>query len=141
MQLRENVLLHLDNATLDRIFASRSGAERMRQLFRLVQGRIIGRGVVATVAQQDDYMRRVRRNGGARDLLPEGIVVLGQYESHRRIAHELGLPVPGPGESVSARLIPVDAGESRPNVELGGHYWAVALPGDSAHVAPAIPYT
>jgi hypothetical protein len=34
-------------------------------LFRLAQRRIISRAVVATVAQQDDDMRRVRGNGGS----------------------------------------------------------------------------
>jgi Restriction endonuclease NaeI len=38
-------------------------------LFRLAQRRIISRAVVATVAQQDDDMRRVRGNGGSRGRL------------------------------------------------------------------------
>ena len=41
-------------------------------------------------------MKRVRGNGGSRSSLrPEGIVIIGQYESHRRIAQALAIPVPG----------------------------------------------
>ena len=81
------------------------GTKRVDMLFRLAQQRLISRTVVATVAQQEDYMKRVRGNGGSRSSLrPEGIVIIGQYESHRRIAQALAIPVPGPGESVSVRL-------------------------------------
>ena len=62
------------------------GARRQRvdMLFRLAQRRIISRTVVATVAQQEDYMKRVRGNGGrASRLRPEGIVIFGHYDSHR----------------------------------------------------------
>jgi Restriction endonuclease NaeI len=47
-------------------------------------------------------MKRVRGNGGSRSSLrPEGIVIIGQYDSHRRIAQALAVPVPGRG-SLSA---------------------------------------
>ncbi len=78
----------------------------MNELFRRAQRRRITRAVIATVAQQDDYMKRVRAGGGARDQLRgEGIVILGGYGSHRETAAALGLPAPGPGEFVSARLV------------------------------------
>jgi hypothetical protein len=61
-------------------------------LFRLAQRHIISRAVVATVAQQDDDMRRVRGNGGSRGRLRrEGIVIFGDYRSHRHAARQLGL--------------------------------------------------
>ena len=105
-QLPENALLHISPADVQRIFScSKHGTKRVDMLFRLAQQRIISRTVVATVAQQEDYMKRVRGNGGSRSSLrPEGIVIIGQYESHRRIAKALAVPVPGPGESVSVRL-------------------------------------
>ena len=62
-------------------------------LFRLAQQRLISRTVVATVAKQEDYMKRIRGNGGSRSSLrKEGIVIIGQYESHRRVAEVLKAP-------------------------------------------------
>ena len=56
---------------------------------------------------QDDYMKRVRGGGGARDQLrAEGIVIFGDYAGDQVLAAALGLPRPGPGEFVSARLAP-----------------------------------
>jgi hypothetical protein len=63
--LPANVLLKLNAATVDRIFAQPSGQKRINELFRSALGTVIGRAAVATVAQQDDYMKRVRANGGA----------------------------------------------------------------------------
>ena len=82
-ELPSNVLLQLSKEDVETIMSPWSGAERMRRLFRIAQGQRIGRGVVATVAQQADYMKRIRGNDGARSQLrPEGIVILGQYEKH-----------------------------------------------------------
>jgi len=105
-QLPENALLRIPPADVQRIFTcSKHGTKRVDMLFRLAQQRIISRTVVATVAQPEDYMKHVRGNGGSRSSLrSEGIVIIGQYESHRRIAEALAVPVPGPGESVSVRL-------------------------------------
>ena len=65
----------------------------------------VSRTVVATVAMQDDYMKRVRDGGGARDQLrAEGIVIFGDYAGDQLLASALDLPRPGPGEFVSARL-------------------------------------
>lgn len=63
-----------------------------------------------TVAQQKDYMKRVRGNGGSRSALrAEGILIMGDYASHQRIASELGVPVPREGEFVSARVVTANA--------------------------------
>ena len=74
-------------------------------LFRAVQSRPISRLLVQAVAQQDDYMKRIRRNGGARDLLaPEGIAVLwGQKD--RNLIRQLGLPDCGPDEFISYKPV------------------------------------
>jgi Restriction endonuclease NaeI len=110
-------------------------------LFRLAQGRLISRAVIATVAQQEDYMKRIRGNGGSRtSLRPEGIVIFGQYDSHGRVAGTLGLPVPGPGESVSVRLASRKPHHAdAPFVVLDGCQWVVALPGDPPEPAPLLP--
>jgi hypothetical protein len=141
-ELPENALLRIPQADVQRIFTcSRYGTKRVDMLFRLAQQRIISRAVVATVAQQEDYMKRVRGNGGSRSSLRrEGIVIIGQYESHRRIARALAVPMPGSGESVSVRLArrrPVHDG--LPFVTLGGSDWVVAGPDDLLEEAPVLP--
>jgi Restriction endonuclease NaeI len=102
-----------------------------------VQRQRIGRGTVATVAQQDDYMKRIRYNGGSRSSLQlEGIIILGQYKGHSAIAEQLGVPVPSKGESVSCRVFParIDHG-----VFVDGGWWRLALAQDPASLAPKLP--
>ncbi len=135
-----NVLLQLDEEQRERVFASRSGQQRVNELFRIATGRRIGRNAVATVAQQDDYMKRVRANGGARSALAaEGILIPGgDYGSHRDIARRLNVEVPDPGDFVSVRVAP--ASDSDPYfVELDGALWRVAEPGDPVVPAPDLP--
>lgn len=138
-RLAENTLLQLPRATADEIMAGRSGAERIRRLCRLVQGCIIRREIVATVAQQVDYMKRLRGNGGARsDLQEEGIIILGQYERHQLVAEALGLPVPGSGDTVTARVYPSLPDES-PSVMIDGSFWRLARDDDPIIPAPELP--
>lgn len=141
-ELPENALLRIPSADVRRIFeCSVYGTKRVDMLFRLAQQRIISRTVVATVAQQEDYMKRVRGNGGSRSSLrPEGIVIIGQYESHRRVANALGVPVPGLGESVSVRLATRQPGHAAQlSVSLNGYDWVVARPDDPVETAPTLP--
>lgn len=59
------------------IISPRGGTERVAALFTTIQRRRISRNVVEALTQQKDYMKRIRRNGGARDLLsPRGIAIL-----------------------------------------------------------------
>ncbi|GLY86465.1 NaeI family type II restriction endonuclease [Actinoallomurus iriomotensis] len=143
--LPENALLRIPPETVKKIFEPRHGTKRVDALFRLGQRRRISRTVVATVAQQDDYMKRVRGNGGSRSSLrPEGIVILGQYSSHVAIAKALQLPAPGPGEFVSVRLARRKAHhDGMPSVRLDGHDWVVAVPGLDERIeqAPMLPST
>ncbi|MFD3502813.1 NaeI family type II restriction endonuclease [Streptomyces sp. NPDC058678] len=140
-KLPENVLLHMDPADRDAVFTAGSGQRRLNELFRRAQKRRIGRNVVRTVAQQKDYMKRVRGNGGSRSALrAEGILIMGDYASHREIAGRLGLPLPDEGEFVSARVVP-----ARPRhgdallVSLDGNQWVLAQPDDPVVPAPALP--
>ena len=134
-ELPPNILLALSQEEVDKILHAGSGQRRINQLFRTVQGQRITRGVIATVAQQDDYMKRVRENGGARThLRREGIVVLGDYQAHRRIAHDLGIAEPLRGECVSIRLCPAEDG-----VEINGSRWRVATDADPVVEAPVLP--
>lgn len=138
--LPRNVLLHLPTNVAEEIMApqgDRAGSERVRRLFRLAQGTLISRCAVETAGQQKDAMKRVRVNGGARTTLaPEGIIILGQYESHRSIANELGVPLPGPGESVSIRVAPSSDNEG---AEVDGKWWRVAGDDDPIVCAPTLP--
>jgi hypothetical protein len=144
--LPENALLRIPPHDVSTIFTcSVHGNRRVDMLFRLAQRRIISRTVVATVAQQEDYMKRVRGNGGARSRLrPEGIVIFGHFDSHRGVAAQLRVPVPAPGsgESVSVRLARRRSHhEGLPFVTLEGQRWVVAQPGDPAEPAPLLPDT
>lgn len=59
------------------IFAVGSASARLALLFLKLQRQPISRLQVQAVAQQHDYMKRLRRNGGARDrLAEEGVALL-----------------------------------------------------------------
>jgi len=140
--LPPNVLLQCDGETVSAIFAPRSGQKRVNELLRRVSGTRIGRNVIATVAQQDDFMKRVRANGGARTALrAEGIVILGgDYEKHRIAAAQLGAEVPRPGELVSVRIVRASAGDPL-TTELDGSEWRLATECDAwVDVAPDVPF-
>ncbi|MFF9804029.1 NaeI family type II restriction endonuclease [Streptomyces coeruleorubidus] len=140
VELAENVLLHMSDADREAVFLPQAGQTRLNELFRRLQGRRIGRNAVHTVAQQRDYMKRIRGNGGSRSALrDEGIIILGDYEAHRHIARQLGLPVPREGEFVSARVVPVAPGAGKPVAEMDGGLWSLASPEDPEHPAPRLP--
>jgi hypothetical protein len=145
-RLAGNLFLRLDPQARRRIFSAQAargphhGRARTDELFRRVQRRIIRRAELATVAQQDDFMRRARGNGGARThLRPEGILVLGHQDNDPLIAGALGLPVPQKGEFISARVIPAREDRADPVAVIGGQRWALARPGDPVHPAPLLP--
>jgi hypothetical protein len=145
--LGENALLRLPERDVAAIFAPVSGQRRVNELFRRAQRMRVSRTVVATVAMQDDYMKRVRDGGGARDQLrAEGIVIFGDYAGDQLLASALDLPRPGPGEFVSARLAPradrPDGGGPDAyarSVRLDGADWRLASPADPVDPAPALP--
>jgi Restriction endonuclease NaeI len=154
--LQENALIRLPDRDVAAILALPSGQQRVNELFRRAQRMRVSRTVVATVAMQDDYMKRVRDGGGARDQLrAEGIVIFGDYAGDQALAGALGLPRPGPGEFVSARLARLSAaargsvavapgadGEPRHNgrsIRLGGADWVLACTADAVEPAPGLP--
>ncbi|MBF5044506.1 restriction endonuclease [Aggregicoccus sp. 17bor-14] len=115
-----------------------SGQKRVNKLFIHAQRRIVGRGAVATAAQQDDFLKRVRENGGAREKLrPLGIVIFGH--EHEALTRGLGLPTPHKGEFVSARLVLAERG-AQGAVEIGQKWWRLAAEHDPQKVdAPLLP--
>ncbi|WP_258794874.1 NaeI family type II restriction endonuclease [Tsukamurella tyrosinosolvens] len=143
--LKPNLFYSLPEADRKAIFDAKSarggtqhGQARVNELFRRAQGRIVRRAELATVAQQDDFMKRGRSNGGARDKLrPEGILVLGHQDDDPVVAASLGLPVPKKGELVSSRV--ARAGPSDPQVaEVGGSLWRIATASDPVGPAPVV---
>ena len=143
--LAENIFLRMDPRDRERIFnatarrGTQHGQAKTNELFRAVQRRIIRRAEVATVAQQDDFMKRARGNGGARTALQaEGILVLGHQDKDPLVAEALGLPVPHKGEFVSARVVPAHDDRDDPVAVIGGKPWALARPGDPQTPAPVI---
>lgn len=133
-----NVFLEIPRERADFIFGLESGQLRVDELFRSACNRRLTRNAVATVAQQADYMKRVRANGGARtNLRDEGIIILsGDFNAQKRIAQDLGIEVPGPGELISTRVCPADEGVG---AKIDGGWWRLALDGEDAIVtAPKV---
>lgn len=139
--LPPNILLKLPPQTVNEIMNLRSGQQRIDQIFRVAQGMRIGRGVIATLGQQEDFMKRVRGNGGSRSRLkPEGIIILsGDFAKHITIAQGLGVSIPQPGEFVSVRVARAQAA-GKGVVELDGAYWRVATKSDPIVPAPNCPH-
>lgn len=83
-----NFLAQLPEETFKKIIAPKTGMKRVVELLRQVHCCAIPRHVICSVANQKDPMRRIRSNGGARDILwEEGILVLsGAYECDRNVA-------------------------------------------------------
>lgn len=90
---------------IGRIFAGKSGNRRVMALFRDVQKVAITRDVIEAVAQQQDFMRRIRSDNGkgTRDhLAREGVLLLsGHYDAP--LIQDLGLPRCTASEFVSYR--------------------------------------
>ncbi|MGV0780457.1 NaeI family type II restriction endonuclease [Mycolicibacterium sp. XJ775] len=143
--LAPNVFHQLDSETRSAIFGARAqrgtqhGQARVNELFRKVHGRIVRRAELATVAQQDDFMKRARGNGGARTALqPEGILVLGHQDNDPHVAKALRLPVPRKGELIAIRVVRARPEHGNTIAKIGGIAWAVAMPVDPAEPAPVI---
>jgi hypothetical protein len=99
-RLPVNFIASIDPEIREKIFShKKSGQARINELFRLVQGRIIPRVAIETVAQQKDSMKRVR--DARKALKREGILVLGHQGTEPGIAASRGYPVPKKGEIIS----------------------------------------
>lgn len=92
----------IDTVLRQRIMAPRGGTERLAILFENCLEIPVSRVLIASIAAQDDFMKRIRRNGGARDLLsPKGIAIL-YSENDRDLMLRLGISF-GTREFVSYR--------------------------------------
>lgn len=66
-----------DQQTALHIMGGMSGNERLVRLFKSFPSTPVHRDIIQTVARQKDYMKRIRKNGGARDeLANQGIFIL-----------------------------------------------------------------
>ena len=133
--LPPNALLRLPEDVVQKIMSGRSGQQRVNELFRTVLETRITRNIVATVAQQDDYMKRVRANGGARSILAaEGKIILsGDYKNQQQIAKELGIEEPQKGELISVKVAP---SSDSSGVQIQGVRWN-RVPMDAEITIPA----
>jgi hypothetical protein len=144
-ELPENLLLHLSEGTRRHILEKRgghgrdSGQARINELFRQVQGRIVRRAVVLTVAQQLDSLKRPRDARLPRHLGKEGILVLGHQDPDPKVARALGLPDTSKGNFVSVRVVPAQPDYPGPSFGLDGARWRVADPDDPVVPAPSLP--
>ncbi len=90
-----NMWESVEQAVVKRIFKHKGGTERLVQLFKEMPNTAISRTLVDGIAQQKDYMKRLRKNGGARDkLAAEGIALLwGGRKNDATAIKQLGLPL------------------------------------------------
>jgi Restriction endonuclease NaeI len=83
----------IDSDLREKIMSSGKGTKRLACLFENCLGLPVSRVQVAAIAAQDDFMKRIRRNGGARDILaPKGIAIL-YSENDRALMQALGLSI------------------------------------------------
>lgn len=73
----------IDQTKRQQIMGPGGGTQRLAHLFATCLETPISRVLIAGIAAQDDFMKRIRRNGGARDILaPKGIAILYSENDH-----------------------------------------------------------
>jgi hypothetical protein len=132
--LPENTILQLPVADQAAIALAPAGNARVAELMRRAEGKQVNRSSIEATAQQKDSMKRVRANGGAADVLAkEGFLLLsGTRLASQRVAHDLGLPVPGPGTGnfVPVRVTPAEDVADDPVAVIDGVRFRRWRPGD-----------
>ena len=73
------------------IIMSGGGTKRIAALFERFQEVPISRVQIEAIAAQDDFMKRIRRNSGARDLLAPKQIAILYSENDGKLMRELGL--------------------------------------------------
>lgn len=104
-----NFWTQVDAPTRAFIMEPNGGTQRLARLFERCQEMPISRVQVMGVAAQDDFMKRIRRNGGARDVLAPKQIAILYSEYDRDLMAALGLRY-GSREFLS--YAPKDARES-----------------------------
>lgn len=107
------------------IVAPSSGTQRLYRLFRAFPGTPISRRMAEAIARQKDFMKRLRSNGGLRDLLePKGFVLLsGTFD--RDLARHLGI-----GEIANDEFVacPIETKDQLQAVRRTGRHRGLAVP-------------
>jgi hypothetical protein len=85
----------------DRIMSIRAASSRLAVLFQEVQRVPIHRNQIEAVAQQRDYMKRLRKNGGARDILSQQGIALLWGTNDRELIKTLNLGVVSADQFIS----------------------------------------
>lgn len=92
----------IDLELRNQIMKPRGGKKRLATLFENCLEMPVSRVLIASIAAQDDFMKRIRRDGGARDILaPKGIAIL-YSQKDRDLMLQLGIKF-GAREFVSYR--------------------------------------
>jgi hypothetical protein len=104
-----SILLHLEPAAVQTIFAKRTAGERVEELARQARGQVIEGSAFAAVAMQVDYAKRLRDL--KRRLVADGLLVLaGGNAVDRDRALRFGFPDLAPGQYLIAQSRPSGAG-------------------------------
>ena len=86
-----NFWTQIDRTLRDEIMALDGGTARLAAMFENCLETPVSRVLIASIAAQDDFMKRLRRNGGARDVLaPKGIAIL-YANRDRALMKKLGI--------------------------------------------------
>ena len=85
------------------IMKKSSGSARVEALFREALKLPVHRDIIEATAQQKDYMKRLRKNGGARDALASDGIALLSGNFNKDLIKTLGLPPIGRDEFMSYR--------------------------------------
>lgn len=96
-----NFWLDMPLAQRQAIMAAGRGTKRIAAFFRAIQRSPVSRLVIESIAQQHDSLKRVRKNGGARDILAsEGIAILWGKKD-KVLINKLGLGLVRSDEFIS----------------------------------------
>jgi Restriction endonuclease NaeI len=95
-----NFWTQIDLSLRQQIMSPRGGTKRLERLFENCTGMPVSRVLIASIAAQDDFMKRLRRNGGARDALARKGIAILYSEKDRALMEQLGIPT-GTREFVS----------------------------------------
>ena len=133
--LPPNPLRRMSEESRREILLNTSGQERVNALLREIQGEIIDRSTMVTVAQQKDPMKRARDARLPEHLGGEGFLILGHQGADPHIARGLDLPVPYKGELVSCRVVRAEDGAAR-RVWLGDGWWRLAGADEASGPSP-----
>lgn len=99
----ENIWQMMPAVTRDLVLSAGKGKRRIASLFENLLERPIPRSAIEALANQRDPLKRIRRNGGARDILaPKGIAILFG-KSDKELIAQLGLAELNAEEFISFR--------------------------------------